>query len=258
MKKRGHVGASQRLFRSSAGLLPFYPPQRRQCIPSTMSGIEALAVIGIIANIIALVDFSVKVYDRAKGFGDEVKDVPEEFREVRRILPLVANTLEKTSSHAKSGQVDEETCKVLRPVLEGCQIKIEELSAIFNNVLPAEGASKWTRGWKAVSSMGQDKKVKALASKIWDDVQALTYYHVSEGATAAQLTNLTTAMATFTASVSSKKTQFMLRYQKDEDFIGRDEVMKEIEERSKTMKRVAIAGIGGVGYGRQLLRLCSY
>lgn len=210
-----------------------------------MSGVEALAVVSIIANIVAVVDFSVEVIDRAKRFGGDVKDVPEEFREVRRTLPLIASTLQKTSTSTKSGQVDEATCKVLRPVLEGCQTKIDELSDIFKKVLPPEGASKWTRGWKAVSSMGQDKKVKALASNIWDDIQALTYYHVSEVATAAQLT---TAISAMTVSPPPKKTQFMLRYQKDEDFIGRGQIMEEVEARFKTMNRVAIAGIGGVGY----------
>jgi hypothetical protein len=75
-----------------------------------MSGAEALAVLGILANIVAVVDFSIKVLDRAQDFGD-LKDIPEEFREIRQVLPLISNTLQITSSHVVSGQVEEATCK---------------------------------------------------------------------------------------------------------------------------------------------------
>ena len=147
-----------------------------------MSGAEALAVIGIISNIAAIVDFGVKVYDRAKGFDGDLRAIPGEFQEVRRILPLISKSLENTRINAASGKVDENTCKTLRPVLEGCHAKIRDLNTIFKNVLPSERASKWTRSWKAISSVRQDKKVKVLANRIWDDVQALTYHHVSYNA----------------------------------------------------------------------------
>ena len=45
-----------------------------------------------------------------------------------------------------------------------------------------------------------------------------------------------------------RKPQFMVRYQTDEDFIGREGIMKEIGRRFGIKNRVAIAGIGGVGY----------
>src|SRR6266480_6518399 len=108
-----------------------------------MSGAEALTVIGIIANIVAIVDFTIEVIDRAKGFGGNVKEVPKAFQDVQSVLPLVANTLRKTQRQAELGQVDETTCRALRPVVEGCERKVVELNAIFKNALPADGASKW-------------------------------------------------------------------------------------------------------------------
>ncbi len=214
-----------------------------------MSGAEALVVIGLIANIIAVVDFSVKIYDHAKGFSGDLKEVPEEFREVRTLLPLISNSLGKTLSRAKSGKIDEATCKVLRPVLENCQTKIEELRKIFEDVLPADGASKWTRVRKAISSVGKDKKAKSIITKIWEDVVALTYHHASEGATAAQLEAYAEKVSERSIStVSVKRACFMVRYLQEGHFIGRGGIMKEIEHRFKTKNRVAIAGMGGVGY----------
>ena len=200
-------------------------------------------VIGIISNIASIIDFAVKVYDRAQGFGGDVRDIPQEFQEVRRSLPLISNTLQKTSRHVESGQVDEETCKALQPLLDACKVKIKELSTIFRDVLPEDSASKWTRGWKAVSSMGQNKKVKVIIGSIWDDVKALTYYHVAEAATASQLNE---AMSTMTIS-KIREPLFMVRYERVEDFIGREEIMKDIEKQFDGGNRVALAGIGGVG-----------
>jgi hypothetical protein len=45
-----------------------------------------------------------------------------------------------------------------------------------------------------------------------------------------------------------RKPYFMVRYQTDDDFIGREEIMEEISQRFKRKNRVAIAGMGGVGY----------
>jgi hypothetical protein len=213
-----------------------------------MSGAEALAVIGIVSNIAAIVDFSIKVYDRAKGFDDDLRNIPEEFQEVRRILPLISKSLQSTKINAASGKVNEDTCKALRPVLEGCHAKIRDLNTIFKNILPAERASKWTRSWKAISSVRQDKKVKVLADRIWDDVQALTYHHVSDNATATQPATLVSTMSNVSIIPQPRKSVFMVRYEKDDDFVGRDQIMKEIEDRFKTKTQVALAGIGGVGY----------
>lgn len=40
----------------------------------------------------------------------------------------------------------------------------------------------------------------------------------------------------------------MVRYQVEEDFIGRNNIMDEIGQRFKTKNRLVAAGIGGVGY----------
>jgi hypothetical protein len=178
-----------------------------------MSGAEGLAVIGIIVNIIAIVDFSIKIYDRARGFNVDLKEVPEEFREVRSLLPLISNDLHRTLSRAKSSKIDEDKCKALRPVLENCQIKIGELRKIFEHVFPAEGASKWTRVRKAILSVGKDKKAKSIVMKIWQDVAALTYHHASEGATAAQLESYAEMVsARLVSTVPVRSARFMVRY----------------------------------------------
>jgi hypothetical protein len=61
-----------------------------------MSGIEVLSVIGIISNILQIIDFSVDVYERAKNFSQDVNDTPKAFRNTSEVLPLVKSALQQT------------------------------------------------------------------------------------------------------------------------------------------------------------------
>ncbi|KAH0536621.1 hypothetical protein FGG08_006515 [Glutinoglossum americanum] len=55
----------------------------------------------------------------------------------------------------------------------------------------------------------------------------------------------------------SRKTCFMVKFNSDRNFIGREDIMKEIGERLKMgQRRVAITGIGGVGKSRIAIEYC--
>jgi hypothetical protein len=107
-----------------------------------MSGAEALFVIGVISNIIALVEFSNKVIKRINGFSQDVKSVPEFFRGLQIELPLLSNTLKRTSKRIDSGEMDEDTCKAIKPIVVACEKRLEDLRDIFQNVIPKSGASR--------------------------------------------------------------------------------------------------------------------
>jgi hypothetical protein len=213
-----------------------------------MSGVEVLSVIGIISNILQIIDFSVDVYERAKNFSQDVNDIPKAFRNTSEVLPLVKSALQQTQARMTESEVDAETCQALTKVLDGCEATVTKLKDIFHNVLPAKDASKWTRGWKAVSSVGQDKKVESLDKDLMRFVEVLTLYHSSRGLSTAQLTQ---ALSTPKVKVdhAAQKPIFMVRYQKEDYFIGREDTTLEISNRfEQNAPRVAITGIGGVGY----------
>jgi len=148
-----------------------------------MSGAEALLVVGIIANIVQLVDFTSKVVGRVKDSAQDGHSIPKAFRNIQVTLPLLASTLRKTEVQVKSGKSDEQTCNALRPVVEACEAQMNELKAIFVQALPAEGASRWTRGWKAIASVGKDKKVDDIARSLSELRSTLIHYHVTNLAT---------------------------------------------------------------------------
>ncbi len=148
-----------------------------------MSGAEALLVVVIIANILQLVDFTSKVVGRVKDSAQDGHSIPKAFRNIQVTLPLLASTLRKTEDQVKSGKSDEQTCNALRPVVEACEAQMNELKAIFVQALPAEGASRWTRGWKAISSVGKDKKVDDIARSLSELRSTLIHYDVTNLAT---------------------------------------------------------------------------
>jgi hypothetical protein len=145
-----------------------------------MSGAEALAVIGIIANVIALVDFTTDTIRRFQDFKEKQDTVPQAFHDLASRLPLIGTTLRKTKARAEAGEVDEQTSKALRPVVEGCEIKLRELKRIFEKILPKDNAGKLTIFWKAWRSQSYDKTVERIANAIGHDLQALTYHHAAE------------------------------------------------------------------------------
>ena len=218
-----------------------------------MSGVEALAVIGVIANIINLTEFSCDVVSQIKRYGENAQDVPEAFRDIQAVLPLISSTLVRTRDQVESGTLDDETCKVLRPVLEGCRKRMEQLKAIFKDVMAEEGASKLKRGLMAIKSIRKDKEVKEIAQALDRFVAHLTHYHVSEGVTSREIESLKGAMSSMYVEppeTQSPKTHFLVPVQWSDDFAGRKEVMESLDSRlclEDRHSRVALVGLGGMG-----------
>jgi hypothetical protein len=136
---------------------------------------------------------------------------------------------------------------------------LTQLDSVLVKVLPSAKASTWEKGIKAVRSLKAQKTVDDFASVIDRYISNLTVYQTThngdliktlikliEGMNSPQLQDVQVA--------PPRKPYFMVRYQTDEDFIGREEIVEEIRRRFGRKNRVAIAGIGGVGYVFQVAR----
>ena len=81
---------------------------------------EALAVVGIVANIVQLFDFGSKILHRLTEFQSSVENVPESFRHIKAKLPLLLHTLQQTKEAIEAGSIKDDTKKALLPAIEGC------------------------------------------------------------------------------------------------------------------------------------------
>ena len=211
---------------------------------------EAIAVISFISAVASLTNYGKIVVKRLNDFRSNVRDLPGVFLYIGHQLPLLITTVDKIYERAKNGDIDVETEAALRPVVDGVQEQLRELDVVLVKVLPSAKASTWGKGIKALKSPGYEKTVREIASVIDRYALNLTAYQtVSNGNLIAKLTQRISFDQHPPIQVMPVKTAcFMLRYESDNDFLGQEHRMAEIERRFETDSRVALAGIGGVGY----------
>jgi hypothetical protein len=121
-----------------------------------MSGLEE--VISVIANIIALIDFSQKVLARAAELRANGKDVGEAFLGINGMLPPINHAVNRTKDRIKSGEIDEETSKSLLPIHRCVERTLQELKTVLNKFTPEEGAPRWEVFWKAGGAYSRKRK----------------------------------------------------------------------------------------------------
>ena len=220
-----------------------------------MSGVEALAVISVIANIVALTEFSYDVVSRIKEYSENAHNVPKAFRDIQAVLPLISSTLVRTRDQIESKILIEDTCKALRPVLERCEDKLKQLKGIFSDSMAQEGASSFRLILIAIKSKRKDKEVKEIAQALDRFVAHLVHYHVSEGVTSKEIDSLKLAMSSVSVENPEEpppksQTHFLVPVQWSDDFAGREEVMVYLDSRlclEDRHSRVALVGLGGMG-----------
>ena len=215
-----------------------------------MSGAEAIAMIGAMTSIIQLVDYTNKVINRIKEYSQGDRGLPKIFRDIHTTLPLIGITLSEVESNVSKGRIAEDKCKVLRPVLKECESKLKEMAAILKKVMREQGESKLQ---KAVSSLRHDKKIAEIAQALFLFLQSLTYYHVASVPTLDDIAALLESVPRLnvaTTPTASKKIHHLVPVQSCEDFVGRKEVLADLESRlclPEKHCRVALVGLGGIG-----------
>ncbi|KFY94925.1 hypothetical protein V498_03651 [Pseudogymnoascus sp. VKM F-4517 (FW-2822)] len=130
---------------------------------------EALAIVGVVASVAQLVDFSTTVLYRLKEYQSSLGEVPKSFRQISKELPLLLHTIQQIQDAIDAGFVGIETEKALLPVVEGCQEQLELLESILVKTLPKADDSSLEKGKKAISSLGQDGKVERILKNLRDE-----------------------------------------------------------------------------------------
>jgi hypothetical protein len=134
---------------------------------------EALAVVGVVASIVQLVDFGAKVLHRLNDFQSSCREIPKVFQQVKAELPILLETLDQTKAAVEKGSIKEETKKALLLVVRGCQSQIATLDNLISISLPQEDDSWRKRTGKAILSLRQDSKVNRITATLRTHIQSL-------------------------------------------------------------------------------------
>ena len=155
-----------------------------------MSGAEASLVLGLISSIITVIDTIVKVYNDVK----DAEGIPMTFREIAQRLPLIQDTLRISEAHINECSLDEESCRAIKPIVEGCKDKALRLEIMFRKVVPQVNITRLDRYRVAVRALGKGNRVEALMKGVLEDVQLLAGNHAIKASTKAEVGKLIKAI----------------------------------------------------------------
>ncbi|PVH70078.1 hypothetical protein DL98DRAFT_383961, partial [Cadophora sp. DSE1049] len=145
-------------------------------------------VIGLISDVISIIEATKTIYDAAK----DAKDQPEAFRQVAARLPLVIEILR--SAKERASVLEETAPEALEHTLESCKAKAENLKKIFQKVIQKDD-DKWYDRYK--------NKVECLMEGILKDIQVLVCERLNGTAIEAQVKEIEEAIKQMNEMTSS-------------------------------------------------------
>ena len=140
---------------------------------------EAIAVIGLVASIIQLVDFSSTVLHRIEEFQASLGEIPKSFQHIKVELPVLRDTLQQTREAIEAGSVRNKTEKALIPAIGGCAEQIGLLDNLLAKVLPVRTDSRLIKGKKAILSLQKEAEIEKITKTLRSYVGTLTFYYAS-------------------------------------------------------------------------------
>ena|SRR2546429_605690 len=106
-----------------------------------MSGAEFVALLGIGASTIQVVEACIKVLNRIQQF----RQLNSAFQDLALQLPLLMQDIEALNSPDYRQLLDATTEKALVRVLEGCRRQLDALDKLIQTMTPTETSSKLKR-----------------------------------------------------------------------------------------------------------------
>ena len=218
---------------------------------------ETLAVVGVVASIVQLIDFGTKVVLRMNEFHSAMGEVPKSFRTLEIELPLVFKTLKRIKEHAAIDDVEESSS--LCSVVDGCLGEIERLDKILNKVSPSQGQSKrWrTTGLKAFKSFGYDKEVQRISTKLHGYMGILNLVQSTNNVDIGRTLVERGKSAPPELSPGLQRPVVAIPFHRNGAFVARQDILDDIGTQLDTGNRnAALIGIGGVGKSQIAIEFC--
>ena len=202
--------------------------------------LDPVNAVSLVSAIVQFIEFSVKVAERIEDFRNGLSRTPKCLYDVHAQVKLLTVTLPKTKEKLDSDLFTKETKEAILEVVLGCQKQVKDLETVIGKLLPQSNDSKLTRHIKALTSLKTERRIKDIDSRLQRYTQILTYH---------ESTNIYRLESQQEASPSDDETHslFDVPFSRDDDFIGREDILLIIQQLFQHKTHVAITGIGGVG-----------
>ncbi|MCJ1400137.1 hypothetical protein MMC11_003341 [Xylographa trunciseda] len=210
---------------------------------------DPITIVSLVATIIQLVDFGTKLILRLREASERIGEVPAAFTDISIRLPLLIDCLNRIKNDVHG--LSEITKKALLPVIESCLHQVKLLDDILVKVTPKPNDSDWRISKKAILGLSQEGKVQKIDATVKDNIQILTLYQSIKSPLLSPGLS-----APLSAALPVISPIFMVPFERDSNFVGRGDVLSQIDKRFEDHSRAALAGIGGVGKSQVAIEYC--
>jgi hypothetical protein len=217
---------------------------------------EGVAVVGLLASILQLVEFSSKFVDRLNDFVTSTREVPEAFRNISLQLPLTIATLQRLSSRIEGNELTDDEQKALQGLVDHSRELIQEIDGILSKTVPPKSSSSLEKRLLAIRSLRHDKRIQNASAQLLQNVSLVTFFQTTQMQEAAA--DLAQRLSTTTLSNLPQATNFQhglnlggAPHLAEGNFVGRelelDQLSEMLKPDSKRQSVVAVVGMGGIG-----------
>lgn len=217
---------------------------------------EAVAVVGVLASILQLVEYSLKFLDRLNDFVTSTRDVPEAFRNISLQLPLTIATLQRLASRIEGNELTANELKALQGIVDRSKELVQEINGILSKTVPSKNSSSLEKRLLAIRSLRHDQRIQNATAQLLQNVNLVTFFQTTQmHETTADLAQ---RLSTTTLSDVPQATNFQhglnlggAPHLAEGNFVGRelelDQLSDMLKPGSQRQSVVAVVGMGGIG-----------
>ncbi|KAK1047098.1 hypothetical protein LTR74_017830 [Friedmanniomyces endolithicus] len=137
---------------------------------------DPITIVGAIASVVQLIDFSTRVLIRLNEYQSNHKELPSAFAHIASQLPILREILEKSKDGMYHQSISPDEVQTIKPCLRGCQQQVEKLDGILSAILPDAREGRVKRMTKGFRSLWEESDIRKIDAEIESYVNRLTFY----------------------------------------------------------------------------------
>ena len=202
--------------------------------------LDPLTAISLTAAVVQLADFTTNIVRRIEDLRQRSGNPPRCLHNVHAQLALIKSLLPQTKNRLEAGTCSDDMQQAVQEIVRECHTQVERLSLIIEKVISRSGDSRWTVSKKVWWSLRNERRVREIDTVLQRYVQSLTYY---------ETVTTPRSIEHPPASVSAAKfvENFDVPFPRDKDFIGREDILRNLSQTLRLKSQIALVGVGGVG-----------
>ena len=216
---------------------------------------DPITALGVASAVVGFLEIGARIAKRLEELS-KVGDVPKVFNDIRTRLPLILSIV--SSIQETHEALAQDTQEAFESVVAACYDQIKHIERIVDKIAVVAGDSRFRKVTKAVLSLVEESRIQEISAALRDNIELLTMFKVAPAEKPQKSDERRVSTSTFRSNMPPPAYTdavgiFLVPFERDPRFIGREAHLKEIEELFEKHGRVSVTGSGGVGYFHTIL-----